>query len=126
MPEYEILVRLSEAEGWSVRMSELAGQVSHSRSRVTHTVTRLEAAGLVERRPTLEDKRGIAAVMTAEGHERLVAAAPFHVASVRERLVDVVSREQLAGLGDAMRAVLSSAGLDATLLGPRPAEGLRD
>ena len=49
MPEYEILVRLSEAPDWSVRMSELAEQVAHSRSRVTHTVTRLEAARFAAR-----------------------------------------------------------------------------
>ncbi|PWD50569.1 MarR family transcriptional regulator [Serinibacter arcticus] len=126
MPEYEILVRLSEAPDWSVRMSDLADQVAHSRSRVTHTVTRLEAAGLVERRPTVEDKRGIAATMTRDGFDRLQAAAPFHVRSVRARLVDVVPREQLAQVGDAMRAVLLAAGLDETLLGPHPSEGLRD
>lgn len=126
MPEYEILVRLSEAPGGSVRMSELAEQVAHSRSRVTHTVTRLEAAGLVQRRPTEQDKRGIAAIMTPEGRERLVSAAPFHVQSVRARLVDVIPREDLAALGAAMRGVLLAAGLDDTLLGPHTPENLRD
>ena len=38
MPEYEILVRLSEAPGRAIRMAELADAVSHSRSRVTHTI----------------------------------------------------------------------------------------
>ena len=126
MPEYEILVRLSEAPDWSVRMSELAEQVAHSRSRVTHTVTRLEAASLVERRPTLEDKRGIAAVMTPAGYERLAAAAPFHVRSVRARLVDVIPGEDLAALGAAMRGVLAAAGLGESLLGPSTPEDLRD
>ena len=41
MPEYEILVRLSEAPGLSIRMAELADAVAHSRSRVTHTIARL-------------------------------------------------------------------------------------
>jgi DNA-binding MarR family transcriptional regulator len=49
MPEYEILVRLSEAPDRRMRMAELAGSVSHSRSRITHTVARLEKAGLVTR-----------------------------------------------------------------------------
>src|SRR3954451_2005067 len=49
-PEYEILVRLSEAPGHVLRMSELAGDVVSSRSRLTHTVSRLERDGLVVRR----------------------------------------------------------------------------
>ncbi len=38
LPEYEILVRLSEAPEHRLRMAMLADSVSHSRSRVTHTV----------------------------------------------------------------------------------------
>ena len=48
LPEYEILVRLSEADGNRLRMAMLADSVSHSRSRVTHTVSRMETAGLLE------------------------------------------------------------------------------
>ena len=47
--EYEILVRLSEADRRFLRMSELADKVVHSRSRLTHTITRMEKRGLVER-----------------------------------------------------------------------------
>jgi hypothetical protein len=57
LPEYEILVRLSEAEGHRMRMAELADSVSHSRSRVTHTVSRMEAAGLVARDACLRRPR---------------------------------------------------------------------
>ena len=49
MHEYEILVRLSEAPYRSLRMAELASSLVHSRSRVTHTVSRLEQRGLIER-----------------------------------------------------------------------------
>src|SRR5512144_293968 len=49
LPEYEILVRLSEAPGRRLRMAVLAASVSHSRSRVTHTVSRMQRAGLVVR-----------------------------------------------------------------------------
>ena len=47
--EYEILVRLSEAEGGRMRMAILADAMSHSRSRVTHTIARMEQADLVVR-----------------------------------------------------------------------------
>src|SRR6476661_5111629 len=79
LPEYEILVRLSEAPGHRLRMAMLADSVSHSRSRVTHTVSRMEAAGLVARDACLSDGRGVEAVLTPQGQAALEAAAPTHV-----------------------------------------------
>lgn len=113
--EYEVLVRLSEAPGRTLRMSELAGELAHSRSRLTHTIRRMEAAGLVGRTPCAEDARGVNCTMTPTGWERLVAAAPVHVESVRARLVDVLTPVQLQALGDAMTAVGAAlqAGCDA-------------
>lgn len=103
--EYEVLVRLSEAPQRTLRMSELAGELAHSRSRLTHTVRRMETAGLVERAPCLEDARGVNCRMTEHGWRRLVDAAPAHVESVRARLVDVLTPTQMQALGDAMSAV---------------------
>lgn len=112
MAEYELLVRLSEAGCQGVRMAELAEQVAHSRSRVTHTIARLERSDLVERLPARDDRRGVLARITPEGWVRLAEAAPRHVASVRARLVDVVTPEQLHALGDVMRSTLHAAGLE--------------
>lgn len=98
MPEYEILVRLSEAPDRSLRMAELADAVKNSRSRITHTVTRMERAGLVERRQCTSDGRGVLALLTDTGYERLVEAAPEHVASVRAALIDVVSAADLEAI----------------------------
>src|SRR3954467_14264766 len=44
---YEILVRLSEAPGRSMRMSQLATSAMSSRSRLSHAVARLEESGWV-------------------------------------------------------------------------------
>ena len=76
LPEYEILVRLSEAHGNRMRMAMLADSLSHSRSRVTHTVSRMEAAGLVVRDPCESDGRGVEAVLTEHGRVALDEAAP--------------------------------------------------
>jgi DNA-binding MarR family transcriptional regulator len=97
--EYEILVRLSEAPDGRMRMALLAESVSHSRSRVTHTITRMGQAGWVDRQPAQGDGRGVEAVMTAAGRRKLVEAAPTHVRGVREHLVDVASPEDFAALG---------------------------
>lgn len=105
LPEYEILVRLSETEGRRMRMAVLADSVSHSRSRVTHTIARLEKPGLVERVSCAEDGRGVEALMTDRGYDVLVAAAPTHVAGVRRFLVDLASDEDFAAVGRVFNAV---------------------
>jgi DNA-binding MarR family transcriptional regulator len=99
LPEYEILVRLSESPHHSMRMAVLASSVSHSRSRVTHTISRLERKGLVSRRSCPTDGRGVIATLTPTGWERLVAAAPVHVDGVRRHLVEVADADDLAAVG---------------------------
>lgn len=103
--EYEVLVRLSETPDRTLRMAQLADNLAHSRSRLTHTIRRMEEQGLVSRLPCVEDARGVNCTMTEKGWQTLVAAAPSHVQSVRDHLVDVLTPEQFAALGDAMEAV---------------------
>ena len=74
--EYEILVRLSEREGRQMRMAQLADALAHSRSRVTHTVTRMERSGLITRSSSPEDGRGVVASMTDKGYDLLARMAP--------------------------------------------------
>ena len=117
--EYEILVRLSERDG-QMRMAALADALAHSRSRVTHTVTRMEKAGLVQRSSSPEDGRGILATLTDKGHDLLVRAAPTHVAGVRAHLVDLSSDADFAALGRVFDAVSDS------LVSAHPEMELRD
>ena len=111
LPEYEILVRLSEAGRTSpdglgeIRMSELAAAVVHSRSRLTHTVSRMESAGLVERVAAPADGRGVLCRLTRAGMDLLVETAPAHVTSVRDGFLDAMTREEFLVLGEAMAKV---------------------
>lgn len=105
LTEYEILVRLSERDGRRLRMAQLADALAHSRSRVTHTVTRLERAGLVRRSTSPEDGRGIVCAMTEAGWTLLQEMAPVHVQGVRQHLVDLASDADLAAVGRVMDAV---------------------
>ena len=109
MAYYEILVRLSEADGRRLRMSELATASLSSRSRLSHAVAALEKNGWVVRRPADADRRGWMCELTPTGFEALAAAAPGHVTAVREKLFDVLTPEQLSVLRDTGRAI--SAGL---------------
>lgn len=104
LTEYEILVRLSERDG-QMRMAQLADALAHSRSRVTHTVGRMEKAGYVVRSVSPEDRRGIIASLTDEGMSLLVAAAPMHVEGVRAYLVDLTTPEDFEAVGRVMNAV---------------------
>ena len=97
---YEILVRLSEAPGRSMRMSELAACSMCSRSRLSHAVARLEAANWVRREECPADGRGALAVLTDEGLATLKRAAPGHVAGVRAQLFDRLSPQQILQLRD--------------------------
>ncbi|MEU4335481.1 MarR family transcriptional regulator [Micromonospora lupini] len=92
---YEILVRLSETPGRQLRMSDLAEAAGSSRSRLSHAVARLEAAGWVRREDCPTDRRGQIAVLTDDGFATLAAAAPGHVEGVRRHLFDALSPAQV-------------------------------
>ena len=103
--EYEILVRLSESPDRRARMSELAAAVHQSRSRLTHTVGRMEHAGLVDRVSCPTDRRGVWASLTDAGFHLLELAAPAHVRSVRQYVLEAMPAEDYAALGRAFAAV---------------------
>lgn len=105
LSEYEILVRLSEAPENRMRMAVLASSLSHSRSRLTHTVKRMELRGLVVRSSCSDDGRGVEATLTEEGGSLLAAAAPLHVRGVRRLLVDLVGPADFAAVGRAFEQV---------------------
>ena len=109
LAEYELLVRLSESANHTVRMGELAASVGHSRSRLTHTVKRMEQAGYVTRMSCEADGRGVWATMTEAGYDLLKRAAPAHVDSVRRVFVDAIDVDDYAALGRAMSSVLAVA-----------------
>jgi DNA-binding MarR family transcriptional regulator len=105
---YEILVRLSEADQRSLRMSELAQRTRSSRSRLSHAVARLEERGWVAREECATDRRGQIARLTDAGFDTLRAAAPGHVEAVRQYLVDVLTPEQLQQLSTVNEAIIEA------------------
>jgi len=105
VPDYGVLVQLSEEEDGRMRMSELAQHLLLSPSGLTRRLDGLVAAGLVERHRCPTDRRGAFAVLTPAGRARLDAAAPDHVEQVRRHFVDRLSRAQLEALADALDKV---------------------
>ncbi|KQV21799.1 MULTISPECIES: MarR family winged helix-turn-helix transcriptional regulator [unclassified Kitasatospora] len=103
--QYEILVQLSAAPDGSLRMTDLADRLVTSKSGLTYQVTQLEKSGLVGRRSCPSDVRGVFAEITEQGWRVLREAAPGHVATVREVLIDVLTPEQLTVLAESLGTV---------------------
>jgi DNA-binding MarR family transcriptional regulator len=100
MGDYEVLVRLSESEEQRLRMCDLATSLQLSPSGLTRRLDGLVKTGLVERIASPTDRRVMFAALTPAGHDKLVEAAPDHVASVRKRFLSGLSREQVLAVGD--------------------------
>jgi DNA-binding MarR family transcriptional regulator len=110
--QYEILVRLAAAPGGELRMTDLAGSLYTTKSGLTYQITQLEKAGLVRRGAWPGDVRGVVAVLTDTGRQRLAQAAPGHVAAVRRLLIDVLTAEQVSAMADGLGEVARRLGDD--------------
>ncbi len=105
--DYEVLVRLSESPGRSMRVFELAEATRWEKSRLSHHLTRMAGRGLVRRAGCPTDSRGTVVELTEAGWETIVHAAPLHAADVRRWFVDALSPAQRASLGEIAGAVVA-------------------
>jgi DNA-binding MarR family transcriptional regulator len=103
--DYEILVNLSEAPDHRLRMSDLARATLQSKSRLSHQISRMEAAGLVRRESCESDRRGLFAVLTDQGWDTMEKVAPHHVAAVREHFIDLLPGDGLESLRQTLSPV---------------------
>ncbi|GLY29716.1 MarR family transcriptional regulator [Kineosporia sp. NBRC 101731] len=104
--DYYVLAMLSEAPEATLRMTSLAQLTNSTLARLSHVVQRLEQRGLVERHPCPEDRRATNARLTEAGKETVARAAPGHVATVRQHVIDALTPEQVAQLTTILDAVL--------------------
>ena len=87
-------------------MTELAARTNATLPRLSHVVTRLETRSLVERFPCPEDGRATNVRLTETGWAKVVDTAPGHVATVRENVIDALSRQQTRQLAEIAGAIL--------------------
>jgi DNA-binding MarR family transcriptional regulator len=104
--EYFVLAMLSEAPDRKLRMTELAAETNATLPRLSHVVSRLEKRGYVERTPCAEDRRATNAALSDAGWRKVTATAPGHVRTVRENVIDVLDRNDIADLDRIMGRVL--------------------
>ena len=107
IPDYEVLVHLTDSPEGRVRVTELAGLLQWERSRVSHHIKRMERRGLVGRAECAEDGRGAFVVITPQGRAAIEQAAPGHVIAVRRLMFDALSEEEKAALAAVIDKLLA-------------------
>lgn len=116
--DVRLLHILDASESGSSRMGDLAEQLVSLPSRVTRQIRRLEDAGLVQRKASPEDGRGVLASITDRGRDVVAAAMVTYSEAVRQQFLAPLSRPQISALGEncrrlseAVRASGSSGGI---------------
>jgi DNA-binding MarR family transcriptional regulator len=106
--EYLVLSHVSEAPDRRIRMSELAFLANGSLSRLSNVVKRFEQRGWMTRSPDPDDGRYTLAHLTDDGFRLVVEAAPVHMRSLRQLVLDPLTPTDLRALtriADKLRVV---------------------
>lgn len=85
LADFDVMAQLARAEGYALRMTELADAALISKSGLTRRVDRLAVNGWVTRRRCTEDGRVHWATLTPLGVRAFRGAAPGHLRAVAER-----------------------------------------
>lgn len=107
LPDFDVLVQLTDTPLGRVRVNDLALALQWEKSRVSHHVTRMERRGLIRREECREDARGAFVVITTEGKAAIERAAPGHVRTVRQLIFDQLTEDELDCLATITRKVLT-------------------
>jgi DNA-binding MarR family transcriptional regulator len=105
---YEVVMLLSFSTRGSLPLGKIGERLQVNAASVTNAVDRLEAQGLVARRPNPDDGRGTLAALTAKGH-RLSARA---TAAMNARVFSDIGLDEpaLRSLFDALGHLRQAAG----------------
>ena len=111
MQDYDVLSSLSDYAEKRCSAKDLGSHLLWSPSRLSHHLDRMQRRGLVTR-ALAADGRGTDISITEAGLAAIEAAAPGHVASVRQAFVDRLSGRDLAALRRLSKAVLDGLAAD--------------
>jgi DNA-binding MarR family transcriptional regulator len=104
LQRYDVMLHVSEGEGGR-RMTELARAVVLSKSGLTALVDRMEADGLLERRPDPGDRRATRVVLTGEGESRFREASAHHREVVHRIFIDRVTEDEAVVMAGALERI---------------------
>lgn len=98
LPDFEVLVHLTDTSAGRLRVTDLADALQWERSRVSHHIKRMERRGLVGREECAEDGRGAFVVITPTGRAAIERAAPAHAATVKDLVFSALTDGELRSL----------------------------
>lgn len=105
--DFTVLAELSLQARGSMRASECARSIDWEASRLSHQLRRMEARGLITRgRAGEADGRASKITLTDAGRRAYRSALGPHLESARRWFLDGLDDRQLAGLDDALAALL--------------------
>jgi DNA-binding MarR family transcriptional regulator len=106
--EFEVLAALLRSGNpYQMSPTRLVDAVVLSSGAMTNRIDRVEALGLVERRPDPSDRRGTLVALTKEGRQIVDAAVLEHLAT-EERLLGALSSSERGTLARLLRKLLLS------------------
>lgn len=108
LPDYNVLIVLTEVPEGRIRAFELGLELGWEKSRVSHHISRMADRGLVRKEQCESDQRGSFIAVTPAGRAAIQAAAPGHVETVRRLVIDRLTPAQLDALGDITEEVLAA------------------
>lgn len=106
LPDYDVLVHLTDVPEGRLRAFELGDGLQWEKSRLSKQVARMAKRGLVVREHCPEDRRGAYVAVTAQGRLAIEEAAPAHVELVRRLVFDELSAAQVRTLSRIAETVL--------------------
>lgn len=106
LPDFEVLVHLTDTPDERIRVTDLARALDWDRSRVSHHIKRMEGRGLIRREECSSDGRGAFVVLSDIGRTAIQEAAPGHARLVRELIFDHLTAEELAAFASITTKVL--------------------
>jgi len=106
--DYEVLAILSEAPHGTLRARDLRCQLQWEKSRLAHHIRRMEQRGYVRRDACTDDLRAPIISITELGLGTIRAAAPAHVANVRQLFFNALAPTQLRVMREAADTVLEN------------------
>ena len=103
--DYQLLAMLSEAPDQKLKMCDLAERLRLSRSGLTRRMDGVLKAKYVAQVRDNQDGRVVFAHLTKKGFDFIKKVAPYHLESVRRRMIDLLSVAELKAFGSGFEKI---------------------
>lgn len=119
----DLIVRLAQAPGHSLRGVDIANQLLINPARASRLIDRAETAGLVERRLDPDDRRAQRVELTSAGEAKARVFAPLMLDVLGEAVFRAFTESELDALQGLLGRLRDSARLTAEAESPAAASG---